>query len=336
MRKSILVASLACPAWLIGQAPYVPPGLPTNTSAVITVTNGFPRPSDTSAQPPGYPCPINRYSGVRWFGDSMGTADDPNDDRDYFISCRSDGIMLIDATAEVPLTGPNTYDPLQLRVPSSAHLSWVAEVNPVTFPTPDLQFMNGWDPVTTTYVASEAYCWPPSYPDPYQYNSSETTNREAVQWYDPVDDKHYIVSTNRFRPGIWVIPLTRSSGVLRFSGSGTWWTGSGAIGSCHMIYIDDAGVAWVTDNTNSAVHAVQVGAGGALTLVDSYFPTTGLQTTSNPAHAHDAMPVGSQVFVSVPGDTATGAPRTPLNTADWRGRMDVLRLTAGSIVLDLK
>jgi len=106
------------------------PVMPGSTSPVFQPLAGWPRPAGAwgPADPGQRPPPSNpfiRHSGVHGFVDTMGTVD-PNDDREYFIACRSDGIHIIDATPKSGYYGGVTWS-------VSASQVLIPALNPVEF-----------------------------------------------------------------------------------------------------------------------------------------------------------------------------------------------------------
>ncbi len=320
---------------------------------------GFPRPGDPG-QPPAA-CPLLRQSGVFGFTDSMGTPD-PNDDHEYFLACRSDGIHIIDATPQsgTPAGVQWSASASQVVIPATNHVSFVAETGwgylgprpagaSVTIPEnvdPGLHlWLNGHN--GTSFDPNLAYC-PTSNPFPYPYTTKNTTNREAVAWYEPPpanngQGRWYVYSINTLHAGIWVIPLRRNTATAYHylepdpALPDYWWTGAGLLhtsiaplGKCHMIYLDaERGALWVTDDSNARTRGIQIGPGGAPVTATVLKPALGMvqgfvmdyQAKNNAVPAavlppHDAMPVGDRLFVSLGPSTASGSD----------GRIDVFDL----------
>src|SRR5262249_8527009 len=100
-----LVFSIAAllPASGLAQTPWGPAqwNFPSwnNGSAMFTPLQVFPRQGTSDPGVPNNSCPLERPTGLCMFVDDMGTAD-PNDDREYYVQCRSDGIFLIDITLD--------------------------------------------------------------------------------------------------------------------------------------------------------------------------------------------------------------------------------------------
>ncbi len=347
----LLVASPGRPAAAQVYPSWVPtmPGSPT--SSVFLPLAGWPRPAGPwgSADPGQRPVgdPFVRQSGVFGFVDTMGTAS-PNDDREYFIACRGDGIHIIDATPRSGVFGGVAWSASASKVvlPASNPVEWIEETDwsyllaghpsypgrpvPVGFPVaPQLplsmnfaidQLANGWN--GTTYLQANSYA--PSHPVfPYPYTTKNATNREAVAWYDSASDKWFLYSTNTRRHGIWVIPLRRNptGGNLQPDPTSPsyWWDGSSAsppvsplLEHQHSIYIDSSrSQIWVCDDGQRRVRGIQILAGGALsgTLVLDYaLPLF----TGNP---HDAMPVGDRLFVVSAGSPDVRVFRLPIASA---------------------
>jgi hypothetical protein len=301
------VAVIVLPAVLPAQpeSAYPLPDLPPNSWDVFTPIMGFPRdpvpglPGDPG--PPPTDCPMLRQTGVFAFTDSMGTPD-PNDDREYFVACRSDGIHLIDATPKFNTFVTSVYIPAANKVTFTEELGWgyLGPVPPNAPPggqgsmDPGMYlFLNAINPAllpNNPYQPSQAYCnytppqgpWGSPFPGACPYSTRDTTNREAVAWYDAPADRWFLFSVSRLRTGIWVIPLRRTSGtgwVLEpdpgpppgvMSG---WWAGDpqNPLRFGYKFYLDaERSQLWVTEEPRDGtygvghVRGIQITSGGNL------------------------------------------------------------------------
>ncbi|MBK8098504.1 MAG: hypothetical protein IPK26_15450 [Planctomycetes bacterium] len=238
-------------------------------------------------------CPLQRCSGVNSFVD-RNNGYITEDDVEYFVLCRSDGIFVIDVTPT--LVGGNSPQSLRPRGDSTfiEETGWKylgpneeqGSNGPIVAPggnNANLQLWRELNGVTAgtwpniTVDPTLAYCGYPTPPpnlSPVAWSTKHTTNREAVVMYDEVADKFFIYSVSTQRDGVWVIPLVRQ---LRGGGlpplqvpdvnNATWDLGSTAnpIGHCHMIYLDAVRKQlWLTDDTNGRVLGVGVQASGSL------------------------------------------------------------------------
>lgn len=100
---SVLLAALLCSLDLCAQTPGWGPiqwNFPYTSSGVFECVEVFPRPGIDAGVPGPVTttAPMLRASGLSGFSDPLTS--DPNDDREYFVSCRSDGIFVIDATPD--------------------------------------------------------------------------------------------------------------------------------------------------------------------------------------------------------------------------------------------
>jgi len=190
LRSSVLVALLL--AGLArgqhGVATTAPGGSPSGMFENILQ---LPRPTDPE-YPPANSCPWPRCSGLFAFTDPLNPYN-PNDDREYLVACRSDGILLVDATpdrTELPQTVAPT-------IPASFSYEWIPET-PVPLPgSAEEGLLNG-------VPSGPMYC-----SAPVQFSTAHATNREVVAYHDKQTDKFYLYSTSNLRLGIWVIELER-------------------------------------------------------------------------------------------------------------------------------
>jgi len=190
------------------------------------------------------------------------------------------------------------------------------------------------NPAAPTYPYNPNNAYDSTTTFPYPYTTKNTTNREAVAWFDPPPTNNgqgrwCIYSISTLHPGIWVIPLRRNTTTSYHylepdpALPDYWWTGVGilsatpyatGLGRCHMIYLDaERRTLWVTDDDNGATFGVEIGANGSPMATTVTHPTYGViqgfvmdyrAKTSNgsqPLGAHDAMPVGDRLFISMGG-----------------------------------
>jgi len=251
---------------------------------------------------------------------------DPNDDEEYMLVGRSDGLLLVHATPMIaPGAGVTTAS-----IPANRYYDWLvddgwaylgpasgqpAPPNPPPSGPDSLNcnlhyFLNGdFNPmancVNGAVNLSQAYCSVPgggAQSSEYHYTSNDTTNREVTALYDATYDRFFVFSVNAQRPGIWVVEVSRVSsgpnaGLLRFTPNSDYWydtsVSSQAPGECHMIYVDTSREQlFVTDDSNGRVRAYQVAPNGPALLTS---------ILSRSGSAHDAMPVGDLLFVGYQG-----------------------------------
>jgi len=283
--------------------PAMPSGnpSPTDPAAVFLPKAGFPRPGDPGQKPALTVNPFCRVGGIHGFTDTLATKD-PNDDREYLVACRSDGIHLIDVT---PRSGQGWTASASLAIiPATNSVKFLLESQPLPWGTlylaPRYDLYNGlnFDPGGPFAPSPAAH--------PFPYTSQSTTNREAVAWYEASSDRWFLYSASLGRPGIWVMPLQRVNGILDFiSGADTWFSAGNTMGYLHSIYIDHARAQlWVCQDFTPTmvslpkmVYGVQIVSGGvlssALVMSKNYTQPVPLGTP------HDAMPVGDRLFVSM-------------------------------------
>lgn len=362
--KGMFVLALALVGWAIanrmpaqsGVSPV--PAMPGSTSPIFVPLVGWPRPSGYGpggAGDPG-PRPVNnpfvRQSGIFGFVDTMGTID-PNDDREYCLASRSDGIHIIDATPRSGVTLAGNWSPSAsaVVVPAMNRVTFVEERDWEYFypfspsPGPGRQLPPGYPPgpMSTVplarpfddsmngysggaWVASASYDPGMVHTFPFPYSSKNTTNRESVAWYDSVADKWFVYSASTLHRGIWIIPLRRNAvfGNLELDPAlpDAWWYGSPSmtppVGTLHSIYVDTARAQiWVCDDEHQRVRGFQLAGGGLPVLpplLDISAPTP-----------HDAMPAGDRLFVASTGSSqvtvfklpisATGVTFSPITSA---------------------
>lgn len=172
--------------------PTVPPG--GDPPGAIEPVLLLPRPGD-----PEYPakttCPWPRFSGLFAFTDPQDPAD-PNDDREYMVACRSDGILLVDATPDRTPVAANVTP----HVPAGFHREWIPE-NVLSLPgSPGEDYLNG-------VPTGPMYC-----PTPVQFTTGHATNREVVAYHDRLADRFFLYCISNLRDGLWVIELQRDPG----------------------------------------------------------------------------------------------------------------------------
>jgi hypothetical protein len=227
----------------------------------------------------------------------------PNDDREYFVACRADGLFLIDAT-------PARHEVRPGSIPGSNLVHWFPE-NDVDVPGLDqgLQdLLNGF-PVNGLPTAP-TYC--PGQTTSYYWTSQHTPNREALVFYDPPpSDRFTIYSVNKYRAGIWVIALDRVAGILVPSGTPSQWrrpttVGSQTVGPGHTISLDQTNrLLFVADETTGHLRAFPL-----LAAIGSNPPLPGTQVwqymaTVGPFSAgiHDSLVKDGKLYASVWGST---------------------------------
>jgi hypothetical protein len=166
-------------AW--GPAQWNFPGW-NNGSTMFTPLQVFPRPNHPLDQGlPNNTCPLMRATGLCMFVDDMGTAD-PNDDREYYAQCRSDGVLLVDITVDktpVPATV------IANSVPAADGAQFLPEpplpTTPQYPPSPVLLTLQGQTQILAgnppQLVTIPPYC--PTNPN-YAYDSRNTPGREAT------------------------------------------------------------------------------------------------------------------------------------------------------------
>jgi len=279
---------------LVAQTPNWGPNewnFPSTCQQVFECTEVFPRPGDQGT-PNLAAHPITRPSGIRGFMDDNGTAD-PNDDREYMVVGRSDGIFLIDATPQRdPGPAPNAGG-LRPGIPpfASRKVLFLGEPTPVLSSYSD--YLNGLINGQTTGVP---YIWPPTH-----------------TWMSD-----FLYSVNTWREGLWVVELTRNAAGELVVLASNWRMPTipaghtlPRLGACHNIDVDPVAgrqALYVTDDTNHLV--------ARLDLTTPAFPGNALIVASGSGF-HDAMPYKDYLVVSVTGTPeetrilSLGNPPTP-------------------------
>ena len=273
-------------------------GVPTpspggSPSGIFETVLQLPRPGDPE-YPPADTCPWPRCSGLFAFTDPLNPYN-PNDDREYLVACRSDGLLLVDATPD-RTESPQTIAP---TVPASFTYEWIPET-PVPLPgVSEENFLNG-------VPAGPMYC-----PQPVQLTTANATNREVVAYHDKQTDKFYLYSISNLRQGLWVVELERErlpGRMLRLV-SASWQSLFPQVG--HTISMDaDRGILFVA----------------TLTTMNALSIKSPLGTPANPAFLFPYYTrIGFNEIGSSPHDMWVGNHR--LYVSCWlTGVVDVFRL----------
>jgi len=312
-----------------GRLPAQTPGwgaaqwnFPPTASSVFECVEAYPRiaqsggtsdPGDWQAAKAAHP--TLRPSGIRGFTDDYGTPMDPNDDREYMVVGRSDGIFLIDATPQRdPGPAPNAGG-LRPGIPpfASRKVLFLGEPTPVLSSYSD--YLNGLINGQTTGVP---YIWPPT----HTWMSDDTTNREVACYKvlatATAPAQYFLYSVNTWREGLWVVELTRNAAGELVVLASNWRMPTipaghtlPRLGACHNIDVDPVAgrqALYVTDDTNHLV--------ARLDLTTPAFPGNALIVASGSGF-HDAMPYKDYLVVSVTGTPeetrilSLGNPPTP-------------------------
>ncbi len=287
--RSVAIRLLACAGWLCiaaspawgqnGTATTPPGGFPIGAIQPILQ---MPRPTDPEFPTAGS-CPYPRVSGLYAFTDDRNPVD-PNDDREYMVACRSDGIFVIDGTAD----RTETFATILPTLPANPDYLWIPE-NVIPLPgVPEESYLNG-------VPAGPMYC-----PSPVQFNSGHATNREAVVYHDRVTDHFFVYSISNLRQGVWVIELERdpasATGMLRLV-SQHWKPTFPQVG--HTIAIDaERGFLFVATLSTMNVLSISLSSGGPRTpqFLFAYYTRPGFnEIGSGP---HDMMVRDDFLFVS--------------------------------------
>jgi len=291
---------------------------PHTTSPIFEPVMVFPRPVMVpgGTADPGQPnpqSPIQRPTGAFGFTDHL-VAGDPNDDREYFISCRSDGIFVIDAT---PDRTANPFAPGYTDIPVGNTVLFVAEPPPHP-PSPLLADLQGLG------------AYPPYFPSNpgYLYDSRDTPNREAVAY--EANGTVYVYSVNTWHDGIWVLPLVHSGNgsLIRDASSNQpdgYWVSpavppssgfhTGTLGPCHTIYLDARrGTLFVATEDSHCVFAIDLSVPGdpGVQVTPGVAPVLLVYDGYPVGPPHDAMPSGNALYVSTLGTRSTHVYDLPL------------------------
>ncbi|MBP8298773.1 MAG: hypothetical protein KA020_00300 [Planctomycetes bacterium] len=229
---------------------------PTLNSPVFEPVEVFPRePTAVGTTPdPGVPAntwPLVRLSGLRGFRYDCGTPLDPNDDKEYMVVGRSDGLLLVDAT---PLRDVNpSLDP-GLPAHPDRKVVYIPE-NPTQLlpasnwpsPNPNLRALLEGLPNPATGNLDGIPYLPPGVT--HAWSSGDTTNRE-VAIYHSATQGYFIYSVSVFRDGVWVVhlipdPLNVQELVVDTSATYNVWVTpplpapvGGTLSHCHNIDVD--------------------------------------------------------------------------------------------------
>lgn len=266
---------------------------------------------------PGQPpidCPTLRPTGIRGFSYDNGTPLDPNDDREYMVVGRSDGILFVDATPPRdanPGSNPGLPAHPQRKVvfigeplPAGATLHPLSPLN---------DFLNGL-PDTAGNLAGIPYC-PPVQGVHRRWSSIDTTNREVAIYRSPVGD-YFIYSVNTWRAGLWVIKLVpNAAGELvpePANPQGVWQVpmvnAPTTLGAGHNIDVDPTPgreAIFVTDDHHELVVM--------LDLATPAMPGAGaVAIVASGENFHDAMVYRDHLWVSSVG--SGGTPPIPPST----------------------
>lgn len=211
----------------------------------FTPIEAFPRPGD-----PGYDSSsiCARTSGMVAFVDPMGTAD-PNDDREYLVVGRSDGVFLIDAT-------PDPSAVIVTGFPASNRVQFVAETGGPTIAHLSVLNGSGQNGNGGNYPP---YCGGSGV---YTWTSKDTTNREVAAYQVSVNE-FAIYAVNVLRNGIWCLRVFRettgaNAGLLSIDAASEVWlttTSNGnPIGFCHHVVVDQQhGQLFIADDANRQI-----------------------------------------------------------------------------------
>lgn len=231
--------------------------------------------------PPAHACPYPWSSGLWAFVDEQNPTD-LNDDREYMIVGRSDGVQIVDATP--PRTpGPKTihFDKLDLPAP--------IDVRETPEPLPPGPERAAFDALLNS--ASAPYC--PGRTVPIDTNLA--TNREAVAFFDAATQTFFVYVINSLRDGIWILRLQRETAPPhRLRLVDDRWLATGHRG--HTINIDTARrLLFVL--TSAVVNVFDLTKPWQPDPVNTYGPTL-LHNAWRPLTPHDCLIQDGRIWVS--------------------------------------